>query len=97
MGALFRTHVAAFASPGEYRAAIGREPYCFLSDAPTALPAVAFARPFSLVFGNEGEGLPPEYAALGEPVRIPQSDAVDSLNLAVAVGIGLYAATQSGR
>ena len=47
--------------------------------------------PYALVFGNEGSGLPPEFARLGRAVRIPHNDQIDSLNLSVAVGIGAYA------
>lgn len=46
--------------------------------------------PFSLVFGNEGTGLPAVFAALGQAVKIEQSDEVDSLNLAIAAAIGMY-------
>ena len=46
--------------------------------------------PFTLVFGNEGSGLPPEFARYGQPVRIESNDRVDSLNLAVAAGIAIY-------
>jgi TrmH family RNA methyltransferase len=95
MGALFQMRVAVIDSFTTYSSQFGRKSYCLMSDAATPLPAVSFSRPFSLVFGPEGEGLPPEYTSLGTPVRIPQSEAVDSLNLAVAVGIALYAATQS--
>ena len=45
----------------------------------------------TLIFGNEGRGLPPEFAKVGRPVRIPSNDQVDSLNLAIAAGIGIYA------
>ena len=41
--------------------------------------------------GNEGAGLPAEFAHLGQPVRIPHSQEIDSLNLAVATAIGMYA------
>ena len=50
--------------------------------------------PYALVFGNEGSGLPPEFAGLGQAVRIPHSDRIDSLNLSVAVAIGAYAFTR---
>ena len=49
--------------------------------------------PFCLVFGNEGSGLPPEFARFGA-VKIEQTDRVDSLNLAAAAAIGLYAFRQ---
>ena len=47
--------------------------------------------PCALIFGNEGAGLPPEFQRVGQPVRIPSSDEVDSLNLAIAAAIGMYA------
>ena len=49
---------------------------------------------FSLVFGNEGSGLPDYYEKYGTKVFIPQSDSVDSLNLTIAVGVGLYEFTR---
>ena len=47
--------------------------------------------PWALVFGNEGSGLPAEFAQMGQAVRIPHNDRIDSLNLSIAVGIGAYA------
>ena len=45
----------------------------------------------ALVVGAEGHGLTPSVeAAADKRVRIPISDGVDSLNVAVAVGIALY-------
>jgi len=45
----------------------------------------------ALVAGNEGGGLTHDVEAMADHrVRIPISDRVDSLNLAVAVGIALY-------
>ncbi|MCR5685636.1 MAG: TrmH family RNA methyltransferase [Lachnospiraceae bacterium] len=46
---------------------------------------------FSLIFGNEATGLPHEFAGYGCPVRIEQTEFVDSLNLTIAAGIGMYA------
>ena len=46
---------------------------------------------YALVFGNEGSGLPAEFAEMGQAVRIPHNDKIDSLNLSIAVGIGAYA------
>lgn len=45
---------------------------------------------FSLVFGNEASGLDDSYLKIGSSVMIPQSKDVDSLNLTIAVGIGVY-------
>lgn len=46
--------------------------------------------PCSLIFGNETNGLPPEYAGFCSPVFIEQSDELDSLNISVAAGIALH-------
>ncbi len=46
---------------------------------------------FSLIFGNEATGLPAGFAEYGCPVRIEQTEFVDSLNLTIAAGIGMYA------
>ncbi len=43
----------------------------------------------SLVFGNEGAGLPDDLLLREHGVTISQSDAIDSLNLSVAAGIGI--------
>ena len=52
---------------------------------------VGDADSWTLIFGNEGSGLPPEFSRLGQPVRIPSSNKVDSLNLSIAAAIGIYA------
>ena len=49
----------------------------------------------TLIFGNEGRGLPAEFARRGQPVRIPSNDRIDSLNLAIAAGIGIYCFTRA--
>ena len=51
---------------------------------------------YSLVFGNEGSGLPAEFASMGQAVRIESNDKVDSLNLAVAAGVGIYYFSSKG-
>ena len=45
---------------------------------------------YTLIFGNEATGLPPEFADFTNPLIIPQSEMVDSLNLTIAAGIGMY-------
>ncbi len=98
MGALFALRVAQFDSFDSYRAAHPAHTlYPFMLDGARLLGEVAAQAqaPFALVFGNEGSGLPPHFATLGQAVRIPQSAEIDSLNLAVAVAIGAYAFTQA--
>ena len=52
---------------------------------------------YALVFGNEGSGLPAEFSRMGQPVRIPSNDRVDSLNLSIAAAIGIYGFTQKSK
>ena len=97
MGALFSMRVALYDSFEEYRAQHhGHALYPFMLDGSLPLPQArkAAKAPYALVFGNEATGLPASFASLGQPVRIPQSDAIDSLNLSVAVSIAAYAFTQ---
>jgi TrmH family RNA methyltransferase len=54
----------------------------------------AYAKPALILMGNEQQGLPPEMAALCDVnVKIPMRGRADSLNLSVATGIMIYAAT----
>ena len=43
---------------------------------------------YSLIFGNEATGLPDSFADEGQSVVIRHTDHIDSLNLALATGIG---------
>jgi TrmH family RNA methyltransferase len=53
-----------------------------------------YRRPTLLLMGNEAQGLSPELAAACDTaVKIPMRGRADSLNLAVATGIMIYAAT----
>ena len=64
--------------------------YAFMLDAATELQLVEKEKPFSLIFGNESRGLPPEYATFCQPVFVEQANTLDSLNLSVAAAIGMY-------
>ncbi|KQW72257.1 RNA methyltransferase [Phenylobacterium sp. Root77] len=53
-----------------------------------------YAKPAMILMGNEQQGLTPEMAALCDVnVKIPMRGRADSLNLSVATGIMIYAAT----
>ena len=53
-----------------------------------------YARPTMILMGNEQQGLSPDMAALCDVnVKIPMRGRADSLNLSVATGIMIYAAT----
>lgn len=94
MGAVFSLRVKQYDRFESYRLEHpGHALYPFMLDGSVLLEdAVRCARmPYALVFGNEGSGLPQEFAAMGQAVRIPHNRKIDSLNLAIAVGIGAYA------
>ncbi len=97
MGAFFRMNVSAYDRFEDYRAQYpGHALYPFMLDGATPLERAARLNGqtrYALVFGNEQTGLPPRFAQMGQPVVIPQSDEVDSFNLAVAVSVGVYAFT----
>ena len=99
MGAFYKMRVHTFDTFEDYRALYPDRPlYPFMLDGARTLNEVAAeARPpFSLVFGNEASGLPARFAQLGQSVFIPQSDEIDSLNLAVAVSVGSYVFMHGG-
>ena len=98
MGALFSLRVAQFDSFEAYRALFpAHKLYPFMLDGSVLLADAVrnVQTPYALVFGNEGSGLPPAFAAMGQAVRIPHSGDIDSLNLAVAAAIGAYAFVQA--
>ncbi|HKP51979.1 MAG TPA: TrmH family RNA methyltransferase [Chloroflexia bacterium] len=94
MGAIFRANFQYFDSLQEYSQMFGHHLYLFMTDGEVELKEANFREPFALVFGNESAGLPDEYRRLGASVSIRHSQAIDSLNLPVAVSIGLYEATR---
>jgi TrmH family RNA methyltransferase len=56
--------------------------------------AADYRKPALILMGNEQQGLPPEMAALCDvAVKIPMRGRADSLNLSIATGIMIYAAT----
>jgi len=94
MGAIFSLQVKQYDDFSTYRAEFPEHTlYPFMLDGSVLLEDAVSAvkSPYTLIFGNEGSGLPSEFATLGQAVRIPHSDAIDSLNLAVAAAIGTYA------
>lgn len=98
MGAVFQLEVERFEDFDAYLRAHGqgRKIYPFMLDGGRVLTPEGCPRAaaYTLVFGNEATGLPSGYKGYGESLFIPQSNAVDSLNLAVSVAIGAYVFTQ---
>ena len=98
MGAAFSLRVRHFDSFDDYRAAFPERtlfPFMLTGSVPLHEAVRRASGSYSLIFGNEASGLPDEFAQLGVPTRIPHSGRIDSLNLAVAAGIGMYAFAQA--
>lgn len=99
MGAFYGMKVHTYDTFDEYRSLYPKHMlYPFMLDGAEILPKVAMSHAplYALVFGNEQSGLPAEFAKMGQSVFIPQSDRIDSLNLAMSVSIGCYAFSTSG-
>lgn len=97
MGAIFGLNVRYYDDFEQYRGEFPEHAlYPFMLDA--SVPLAEGVRnkktPFALIMGNEGSGLPAEFAQMGQAVRIPHSHDIDSLNLSIAAAIGMYAFAQ---
>ncbi len=91
MGSVFKQNVEYFNSFSEYlKKYSGRNCYAFMTNGKQEASEMKTEKPFTLIFGNEGAGLGIDYKTIENTLRISQSSEVDSLNLAVSVGIGLY-------
>ena len=99
MGAVFSLNVNEFPSFEAYQEAAGRRMYFpFMLQSSVSLEEIEGCdSPFTLIFGNEGTGLPASFASIGRTVRIPQSDEVDSMNLSVAAAIAMYSFRKSNQ
>jgi TrmH family RNA methyltransferase len=91
MGAIFQLRLSRYDQFADYWGTFpGHHLYPLMTDGEQPLPGVDFQPPWALIFGEESSGLGKEYHQYGTSIRIPHSEAVDSLNLAVAVGVCLY-------
>ena len=100
MGAAFSLGVRHFDSFEAYREEFPDRqlfPFMLTGAVPLQEAVARVAGPFSLIFGNEASGLPDAFAEMGVSTLIPHRGKIDSLNLAIAAGIGMYAFTQKDR
>ena len=100
MGSAFSLGIRHFDTFEAYREEFPRRqlfPFMLTGAVPLEEAVARVSGPFSLIFGNEASGLPDEFAQLGVSTLIPHSDRIDSLNLAIAAGIGMYAFTRKDR
>lgn len=95
MGSLFSLRLHVYDRFEDYRESYPvHQLYPFMLDASIPLEKAIHEKVpnrYSLVFGNEGSGLPPVFSSYGQPVRIESNQKIDSLNLSVAAAIGMYA------
>lgn len=100
MGAVFHMRFSIMKDFAAYKQLYGsgRELYPFMLKGEYRLGQGNWLKktdqPFSLIFGNEATGLDDSYLKVGRSVWIAQTDAIDSLNLSLAAGIGLYEFTK---
>lgn len=98
MGSLFQLRIRTYDTFEAYRQDYPEHClYPFMLDGSRSLPEVLdgeIPAKWTLIFGNEGSGLPPAFAELGQPVRIPSNERIDSLNLSIAAAIGIYGFTR---
>ena len=92
MGAIFNINIKYFDSFGDYFKLFNdRNFYPFMLKAKISLQEIKKEdKKYSLIFGNEGAGLPDEFLEVGTPVIIRHTKDIDSLNLDNAVAIALY-------
>lgn len=91
MGAIFQIRFKYFNTIDEYvKEYRNHNLYTFMLNGKEEIKDVKFISPFSLIQGNESEGLPDEYLNIGNSVYIEHSKDIDSLNLSIATGIGIW-------
>lgn len=94
MGAIFQMNFEYFPCFSQYDCEYGseREKYSFMLNGEYRLGTFehSASKPYSLIFGNEASGLDESFLQIGKSVVIPHTRSVDSLNLALAIGIGVY-------
>ena len=94
MGAMFSLNVRHFDDFEAYRSEQSDRaffPFMLTGAVPPAQAVTKAGEKYALIFGNEASGLPEAFASYGTSVLIPHSSRIDSLNLSVAAGIGMYA------
>lgn len=96
MGALFRINHQLYSSFDEYaKGHYNHEFFTFMlnGERPLTIRDAPKSKLYSLIFGNEATGLDDSYLNVGTSIIIPQTPEIDSLNLTIAVGIGVYVFT----
>ncbi|HAM79267.1 TrmH family RNA methyltransferase [Ornithinibacillus bavariensis] len=92
MGAFFKTNIQFFDNFQEYLDRYNNDIYTLRLNGLRPLNKLKLNvnRPYTIVFGNEGSGLGDDFDDIGTGIVIPHNEQIDSLNLAVAVGITVH-------
>lgn len=94
MGSVFRIRHKRYGSFEEYKNTLikERELFTFMLNGENQLTVANCPKPkiYSLIFGNEATGLDDSFLKVGTSIIIPQSELVDSLNLTIAAGVGMF-------
>ena len=94
MGAVFQINFTYFSTLEDYQKSFTNKLFLFTKSGNKYVEETSFTPPFSLVFGNEADGLSKEQIQLGETVKLRQSAKVDSLNISVSAAIAMYQASK---
>ena len=65
--------------------------YAFMLRGAIDFSGAEISSPFAFIFGTEASGLPESFADFCTPVKIPQSENIDSLSLPMAATLAMYA------
>ncbi len=91
MGAIFNLRLKRYDSFEEYEKEFpNHHLHPFMLQTKNSIKTMKKEAPFSLIFGNEATGLDRSFLQKGDPVLIPHSDLIDSLNLDNACSIAFY-------
>lgn len=97
MGSIFSINIEYFENFADYGKKYKNNYYAFCLESQTYLQDFKLEKSnnnFSLVFGNEATGLPKEIIDKCYPIKIRQSNNIDSFNLSISVAMGLYEITK---
>lgn len=93
MGAIFSLNIKHYSSFADYvKNNIDVEKYLFMLDGKNVLQNMNTRQEnkYALIFGNEATGLDPNFKQYGQTVLIKHTNKIDSLNLAISIGVAIY-------
>lgn len=92
MGAVFAMHIDRFPSIEDYRQVFPEHTlFAFMGGGTLEVSQLEnIETPYSLIFGNESRGLDESIRQMATPVSIAMTPDVDSFNITIAAGIGMY-------